>query len=147
VTTTIEQSVAEGEVLMLEYTDLYALLGVPATASPAEIRHGYRTALRRYHPDTRMPGSPDQSSEDRALHQVLAAYAVLNDPVRRADYDRRRLTSPSPPGPLAPRPPVVVLGDTGSTWPDRTGITPLQAWSAPGPRQWLLELLRELGYP
>ena len=132
---------------MREHTDLYAVLGVPATASPAEIRHAYRAELRRHHPDTRGESGThqDQPGQDGALRRVLAAYAVLHDPVRRAAYDRRHRSQASSPTTIDPRPPVIVLGDTGSIWPDRTGTTPLQAWSAPGPRRWLLELVREFG--
>jgi curved DNA-binding protein CbpA len=131
---------------MREHTDLYAVLGISSTASPTQVRQAYRAELRRHHPDTRDPGSGlEQPGHDRALRQVLAAYAVLHDPVRRAAYDRLRRTRASIQARVAPDAPVVVLGDTGSAWPDRTRITPLQAWSAPGPRQWLLALLRDFG--
>jgi DnaJ-class molecular chaperone len=73
--------------------DLYAVLGVPPSATQAEISHAYRALLRRHHPDTR---APDDGS-DAALQQVLAAYAVLHDPARRADYDRQtRARAPDP---------------------------------------------------
>jgi len=69
--------------------DLYAILGVSPTATPAEISHAYRALLRRHPPDTRV--SDDKShgaGSDMALQQVLAAYTVLRDPARRADYDQ-----------------------------------------------------------
>jgi curved DNA-binding protein CbpA len=69
--------------------DLYAILGVAPSATQAEISHAYRTRLRRHHPDTRAPiDEPQDAVSDQALRQVLAAYAVLRDPTRRADYDR-----------------------------------------------------------
>jgi curved DNA-binding protein CbpA len=79
---------------MTKRPDLYAILGVPPSATQAEISHAYRALLRRHHPDTRTPDdeSPKVVS-DTALQQVLAAYTVLHDPVRRADYDRQ-FTSP-----------------------------------------------------
>lgn len=81
---------------MTKQPDLYAVLGVPPTATPAEISHAYRVLLRRHHPDTRGPddGSSDAGS-DTALRQVLAAYTILRDPARRADYDRD--TAPATP--------------------------------------------------
>ena len=72
-----------------ETPDLYAVLGITAQATPAEISHAYRSLLRHHHPDTR--GIGDQAhatASDNALQQVLAAYSVLGDPVRRAAYDR-----------------------------------------------------------
>jgi DnaJ-class molecular chaperone len=82
--------------------DLYAILGVPPSATQAEISHAYRTLLRHHHPDTRAPDDESQSADsDATLQQVLAAYTVLHDPARRADYDRE--TRP-PVHPARPRP-------------------------------------------
>ena len=66
--------------------DPYLVLGVSPTATQAEITHAYRTRLRAHHPDTRHAPSPQTADEH--LRQVLAAYALLRDPARRADYDR-----------------------------------------------------------
>ena len=79
---------------MTKRPDLYAILGVPPSATQAEISHAYRTQLRRHHPDTRAPDGKSQAAvSDTALQQVLAAYTVLHDPARRAGYDRQ-FTSP-----------------------------------------------------
>jgi DnaJ-class molecular chaperone len=54
-----------------------------------DARHAYRALLCRHHQDTR--ASADQSHgalSDAALQQVFAAYTLLRDPGRRADYDR-----------------------------------------------------------
>jgi curved DNA-binding protein CbpA len=67
--------------------DPYLVLGVAPTATQAEITHAYRTHLRAHHPDTR-PARSAQTADEH-LRQVLAAYALLRDPARRADYDRR----------------------------------------------------------
>jgi curved DNA-binding protein CbpA len=70
-------------------SDLYAVLGVPPSATQAEISRAYRALLRRHHPDTRPQDDESQRiASDATLHQVLAAYAVLHDPDRRRDYDR-----------------------------------------------------------
>ena len=90
--------------------DPYLVLGVSSTATQAEITHAYRTRLRAHHPDTRHK-PPSQTSDDN-LRQVLAAYALLRDPVRRADYDRATTHAPTaqphrPHGPIpVDRPPI-----------------------------------------
>ncbi len=66
--------------------DPYAALDVSPTATPAEITHAYRRKLRTHHPDTRSQASP--TSADERLRDIVAAYAVLRDPKRRAEYDR-----------------------------------------------------------
>lgn len=71
--------------MVREHPDPYLVLGVLPTATQAEISHAYRTRLRAHHPDTRHT-PPSQTADDN-LRQVLAAYALLRDPARRADYD------------------------------------------------------------
>ncbi|ORW05398.1 J domain-containing protein [Mycobacterium kyorinense] len=78
--------------------DPYSVLGVSPTATQAEITHAYRRQLRDYHPDRRS-GEPNSGADER-LRQILAAYALLRDPSRRAAYDRahpvvRRRTAPT----------------------------------------------------
>jgi DnaJ-class molecular chaperone len=71
--------------MVREHPDPYLVLGVSPTATQAEITHAYRTRLRAHHPDTRH--TPPSQTADDDLRQVLAAYALLRDPARRADYD------------------------------------------------------------
>jgi len=107
-----------------ETADLYAVLGITAQATPAEISHAYRSLLRHHHPDTR--GIGDQAhatASDNALQQVLAAYSVLGDPVRRAAYDR---------GVAARSQPVIVRPQSR---PPRVSRTPTQPIVA-GPVRW-----------
>jgi curved DNA-binding protein CbpA len=90
---------------MSEYLDPYVVLGVTPTASPAQITHAFRAKLRTLHPDTGCA-----VIDDAQLRQVLAAYGVLRDPNRRADYDRTTKIAPEPTppcssGPSAPRHP------------------------------------------
>jgi DnaJ domain len=58
----------------------YDVLGVPASATQAEVRAAYRAAARDHHPD-----AGGDAGRMRALN---VAWAVLGDPVRRAAYDR-----------------------------------------------------------
>lgn len=79
-------------------TDPYAVLGVSPTATQAEITRAYRRQLRTHHPDTRSKKST--SGADERLRQILAAYALLRDPGRRADYDRVAQKTDAEPGPI-----------------------------------------------
>ncbi len=84
--------------------DYYRVLGVGRDASPPEIRRAYRRLARRHHPDR----NPEPDSPER-FRSLAEAYAVLNDPARRARYDQ---TTRPPSQPLAPRsrPPAVHRG-------------------------------------
>jgi curved DNA-binding protein CbpA len=87
--------------------DHYAVLGVAATASPAEITHAYRRRVRSQHPDIHSDTPQDTGVEE--LSAVVAAYAVLRDPARRADYDHQRqftTTISTPPAPSSSVPPA-----------------------------------------
>jgi curved DNA-binding protein CbpA len=76
--------------------DWYAVLGVLQQAPQALIDHAYRTLVRRYHPDSRGGTDAGQAlSDDLSLRHVMAAYRVIGDPDRRADYDQRS-SNPSP---------------------------------------------------
>jgi curved DNA-binding protein CbpA len=80
--------------MVRESPDPYRVLGVPPTATQAEITHAYRARLRAHHPDTRH--TPSSQTADEDLRQVLAAYALLRDPARRAEYDQARASASTP---------------------------------------------------
>jgi len=63
--------------------NLYETLGVKRDASDDEIRKAYRKLAKKHHPDVN-PGN--KSAEDR-FKSVSAAYEVLSDAKKRADYD------------------------------------------------------------
>ena len=81
--------------MVREHPDPYLVLGVSPTATQAEITHAYRTRLRAHHPDTRHTPSPQTADEH--LRRLLAAYALLRDPARRADYERATALAATPP--------------------------------------------------
>jgi curved DNA-binding protein len=68
----------------MDYKDYYAVLGVPRTASHAEIKKAYRKLAREHHPDTK----PGDATADRRFKEVNEAHAVLSDKDKRALYDR-----------------------------------------------------------
>ncbi|MDX2198695.1 MAG: DnaJ C-terminal domain-containing protein [Phycisphaerae bacterium] len=72
--------------------DPYSILGVPRTATADEIKRAYRELAKKYHPDR---NRNDSTAEER-FKEVQAAYEVLGDAERRAQYDRFGEGGPSP---------------------------------------------------
>jgi len=68
----------------MEFQDYYAVLGVPRTASQAEIKKAFRKLARQHHPDT----NKDDAAAEAKFKAVNEANAVLSDPDKRALYDR-----------------------------------------------------------
>ena len=68
----------------MDYQDYYQTLGVPRTASQADIKKAFRKLARENHPD-KNPG--DQAAE-RRFKAVNEAHAVLSDADKRKKYDR-----------------------------------------------------------
>ncbi len=68
----------------MEYRDYYETLGVPRTASQAEIKKAFRKLAREHHPDKK-PG--DKVAEKR-FKDVNEANAVLSDHEKRKKYDQ-----------------------------------------------------------
>ncbi|MDF7812384.1 DnaJ domain-containing protein [Hymenobacter sp. YC55] len=63
----------------------YHVLGVPATATPVDIKLAYKRLAVQLHPD-KHGGNPIYEERFKA---VAVAYRVLNDPARRAAYDQQ----------------------------------------------------------
>lgn len=63
--------------------NLYETLGVKNDASPDAIRKAYRELARKLHPDV----NPGNRAAEEKFKAVSAAYEVLSDAKKRADYD------------------------------------------------------------
>src|ERR687890_2490194 len=67
-----------------EFQDYYKTLGVPRTASQADIKKAFRKLARENHPDK---NAGDKVAE-RRFKEINEANAVLSDPGKRAKYDQ-----------------------------------------------------------
>jgi len=66
----------------VEYKDYYKTLGVPKSATAADIKKAYRKLARQHHPD--VSKSADASKKFKELNE---ANEVLSDPEKRKRYD------------------------------------------------------------
>ena len=67
--------------------DLYQRLGIKRGASEAEIKKAYRSLAKQLHPDR----NKDNPKAAERFAQVTAAYDLLSDKDKRAQYDRGEL--------------------------------------------------------
>jgi curved DNA-binding protein len=67
----------------VKYRDYYEILGVPRTASEAEIKKAFRKLAREYHPDV----AKNKKQAEEKFKEVNEAYEVLGDPAKRKKYD------------------------------------------------------------
>jgi molecular chaperone DnaJ len=65
--------------------DFYEVLGLARNAPVDEIKKAYRRLALENHPDK----NPGNKEAEERFKEAAAAYEVLSDPNRRAEYDRR----------------------------------------------------------
>src|SRR3954469_799112 len=67
----------------VQYRDYYEILGVPRTASDADLKKAFRKLAREYHPDV----AKDKKKAEERFKEINEAYEVLSDPAKRKKYD------------------------------------------------------------
>jgi molecular chaperone DnaJ len=70
----------------MEYNDYYATLGVPKSASQADIKKAYRKLARKFHPDQ----NPGDAASEAKFKDISEANSVLSDAEQRKEYDAIR---------------------------------------------------------
>lgn len=71
--------------------DYYAVLGLEAQASAAEIKKAYQRASLQSHPDRYPHATPEEKRDlTERFQRVADAYYILSDAERRAEYDAMR---------------------------------------------------------
>ncbi|MGA9582900.1 MAG: J domain-containing protein [Allosphingosinicella sp.] len=66
---------------------LYDVLNVAPEAEPVVVEAAYKALIKKYHPDQAAPAPVSKNAT-----QINEAFAILKDPVKRADYDHRLWT-------------------------------------------------------
>jgi curved DNA-binding protein len=67
----------------MEYRDYYEILGVPRSASQADVKKAFRRLAREHHPDR----NPGDAAAERRFKDINEANTVLSDPDKRKQYD------------------------------------------------------------
>src|SRR5919206_4109234 len=73
--------------------DPYDILGVPRSATEADIKKAYRKLAKSYHPDR---NKSDPKAKDK-FAEVNAAYEILGDTTKRAQFDRGEIDADGKP--------------------------------------------------
>ena len=66
--------------------DFYQVLGVPDTATAAEIKKAYRRLAKQHHPDA----NPSNPTAAERFKEISEAHSVLSDAEKRKQYDQMR---------------------------------------------------------
>ena len=82
--------------------DPYTVLGVPRSATEADIRRAYRKLAKELHPDL---NPSNRASAEERFKKVSAAYGIIGDPEKRRQYDRGEIDATGEPRRGFRRPP------------------------------------------
>jgi curved DNA-binding protein len=69
----------------VQFKDYYETLGVPKTASDADIKKAFRKLARQYHPD--VVKEKEKKTAEAKFKEINEAYEVLGDAEKRKKYD------------------------------------------------------------
>jgi molecular chaperone DnaJ len=78
--------------------DYYEVLGVPQTATDKELSRAFKKLAKQHHPDA----NPGNGAAEERFKEISAAYDVLGDAAKRAEYDEVRKMVASGVGPDGP---------------------------------------------
>jgi curved DNA-binding protein len=74
--------------------DPYDVLGLTKSATAGDIQKAYRKLSKKYHPDR----NPGDKQADASYKEVQAAYELLSDPEKKAQFDTYGAAGPMPGG-------------------------------------------------
>ena len=75
--------------------DPYAVLGISRGATALQVARAHRRLAKRHHPD--LHGAAEGASEAaERMRRINEAWAILSNPVSRADYDRSHPSAGTP---------------------------------------------------
>ncbi len=66
--------------------DYYATLGVPSSATDKDISRAFKKLAKQHHPDA----NPGNAPAEEKFKEISAAYDILGDATKRAEYDEVR---------------------------------------------------------
>jgi curved DNA-binding protein len=69
--------------MAVKFKDYYETLGVPRTASEADLKKSFRKLAREHHPDV----AKDKKRSEEKFKEINEAYEVLSDSAKRKKYD------------------------------------------------------------
>lgn len=79
--------------------DPYEILGVPKTASEAEIKKAFRSLAKKNHPDTH----PGDKNAQKKFQEISGAYDIVGDKEKRAKFDSGEIDAAGNPRGFDPR--------------------------------------------
>src|ERR1700704_5320392 len=79
--------------------DPYEILGVPKSASEAEIKKAFRNLAKKNHPDTH----PGDKNAQKKFQEISGAYEIVGDKEKRTKFDGGEIDAAGNPKGFDPR--------------------------------------------